>query len=285
MHPEDEHGHRRTLLRLRPLKSRAARAQRFRRGVYLLPSAFTMANMFCGYACIVYAMHGELATAAPFIGFAFVLDMLDGRVARMTGTTSAFGVEFDSLADVISFGVAPAILSFQWGLGRSVGSGGRPAFSSWRLRRAAGSLQHPVRTQDKRYFVGLPSPAAAAVPAATVFAYPAGFQGRFAALARAGMVLVPALLMVSTIRFAASRRSICSRGAAIRVLFLLGARARAARVRSPDHARWSWRTSIWPQRSSVSPASRHGRQDASHPSQGHQAAGGSAIYAGVRLSR
>ena len=77
---------------------------------------FTLANMFCGYACIVYAMRGELATAAPFIGFAIVLDMLDGRIARMTGTTSAFGVEFDSLADVISFGVAPAILSFQWGL-------------------------------------------------------------------------------------------------------------------------------------------------------------------------
>src|SRR3990170_4968700 len=87
-----------------------------RRGAYLLPSLFTMANMFCGYACIVYAMHGELSTAALFIGFAFVLDMLDGRIARMTGTTSAFGLEFDSLADVVSFGVAPAILSFTWGL-------------------------------------------------------------------------------------------------------------------------------------------------------------------------
>ena len=106
----DEHSHRRTLLRLRPLKSRPERARRFRRGVYLLPSMFTMANMFCGYACIVHAMRGEMSTAALFIGFAFVLDMLDGRIARMTGTTSAFGVEFDSLADVISFGVAPAIL-------------------------------------------------------------------------------------------------------------------------------------------------------------------------------
>src|SRR6186713_3377395 len=116
MHGEDEHGHRRTLLRLRPLKSRAARARRFRRGVYLLPSMFTMANMFCGYACIVHAMRGEMSTAALFIGFAFVLDMLDGRIARMTGTTSAFGVEFDSLADVISFGLAPAILTYAWGL-------------------------------------------------------------------------------------------------------------------------------------------------------------------------
>jgi CDP-diacylglycerol--serine O-phosphatidyltransferase len=62
---------------------------------------FTMANMFCGYACIVYAMRGDFVTAAPFIGFAIVLDMLDGRIARMTGTSTAFGVEFDSLADVI----------------------------------------------------------------------------------------------------------------------------------------------------------------------------------------
>jgi len=91
-------------------------ARRFRRGVYLLPSMFTLANMFSGYACIVYAMRGELERAAPLIGLAIIVDMLDGRVARMTGSTSQFGIEFDSLADVISFGVAPAILAFQWGL-------------------------------------------------------------------------------------------------------------------------------------------------------------------------
>src|SRR5262249_7080674 len=90
--------------------------RRLRRGVYLLPTLFTLGNMFCGYACIVYAMRGEYETAAPYIGFAIVLDMLDGRIARLTGTASDFGVEFDSLADVISFGVAPAILSFSWGL-------------------------------------------------------------------------------------------------------------------------------------------------------------------------
>ena len=72
--------------------------------------------MFCGYACVVYAMRGEFETAAPFIGIAVVLDMLDGRIARLTGTTSAFGREFDSLADVISFGMAPAMLAFRWGL-------------------------------------------------------------------------------------------------------------------------------------------------------------------------
>ena len=92
-----------------------------------------MANMFCGYACIVHSMRAsnaadradQLSTAALFIGFAFVLDALDGRIARMTGTTSAFGVEFDSLADIISFGMAPALLSFQWGL-VPLGRLGRP---------------------------------------------------------------------------------------------------------------------------------------------------------------
>ena len=68
--------------------------------MYLLPSLFTLGNMFCGYACVVYAMRGEFETAAPFIGFAIVLDMLDGRIARLTGTASDFGVQFDSLDDV-----------------------------------------------------------------------------------------------------------------------------------------------------------------------------------------
>src|SRR5262245_20806750 len=98
---------------LRPV---ARRTPPLRRGVSLLPGLFTLANMFCGYACIVYAMRRDFERAAPFIGIAILLDMLDGRIARLTGTASDFGVQFDSLADVISFGVAPAILSFAWGL-------------------------------------------------------------------------------------------------------------------------------------------------------------------------
>src|ERR1700682_4088113 len=90
--------------------------QRFRRGVYLLPSLLTLGNMFCGYQCIVYAMRNDYETAAPFIGFAMVLDMFDGAVARVTGTESDFGLQLDSLADIISFGMAPAILVFSWGL-------------------------------------------------------------------------------------------------------------------------------------------------------------------------
>ncbi|PYR33732.1 MAG: CDP-diacylglycerol--serine O-phosphatidyltransferase [Acidobacteria bacterium] len=180
------------------------RRNRLRRGVYLLPSLLTMGNMFCGYACVVYAMRGEYETAAPFIGFAIVLDMLDGRIARMTGTTSEFGVEFDSLADIISFGVAPAILSFAWGLsslGRLGWAAGFLFVAAAAMRLARFNIQSARPGGDKRYFVGLPSPAAAAIPAATVYAYPWGLYDYRAALPAIAMVIVPAALMVSTIRF------------------------------------------------------------------------------------
>jgi CDP-diacylglycerol--serine O-phosphatidyltransferase len=176
---------------------------RIRRGVALLPGLFTMANMFCGYACIVYSLRGDFETAAPFIGFAVVLDMLDGRIARMTGTASDFGVELDSLADVISFGVAPAILCFAWGLsplGRLGTFSGFVFVSAAAMRLARFNIQSAAGG-DKRYFVGMPSPAAAAIPAATVYVYPYGLHDYRAALPVLALVLVPALLMVSTIRF------------------------------------------------------------------------------------
>jgi CDP-diacylglycerol--serine O-phosphatidyltransferase len=206
MYPKKQgNGHAPRLRMLTPLRRRRrddSQPRGARRGVYLLPSLFTMANMFCGYACIVFSMRGEFGTAAPFIGFAIVLDMLDGRVARMTGATSEFGVEFDSLADVISFGLAPAILAFRWGLeplGRLGWAVGFLFVAAASVRLARFNIQSA--TQDKRYFAGLPSPAAAAVPAATVFAYPVGFQTTVHAVPVLAMVVVPALLMVSTIRF------------------------------------------------------------------------------------
>ncbi|MGE0450769.1 MAG: CDP-diacylglycerol--serine O-phosphatidyltransferase [Vicinamibacterales bacterium] len=195
--------------RLRFLRrSHDRRSLRARRGVALLPSLFTMGNMFCGYACIVYSLRGDFETAAPFIGIAIVLDMLDGRIARLTGTASAFGVELDSLADVISFGVAPAILSYAWGLeplGRLGAFSGFLYVSAAALRLARFNIQS-AGGGDKRYFVGMPSPAAAAIPASTVFLMSEfltsdGISDYRAALPVLAMVLLPALLMVSTIRF------------------------------------------------------------------------------------
>jgi CDP-diacylglycerol---serine O-phosphatidyltransferase len=187
---------------LDPLRRRTEmQRRRFRRGVYLLPSLFTVGNMFCGYACVAYAMRGDLETAAPFIGIAVVLDMLDGRIARLTGTTSAFGREFDSLADVVSFGMAPALLIFRWGLeplGRLGWAAGFVFVTAGAIRLARFNIQ---TNTDKRYFVGMPIPAAAAVPASTVFVYPYGLHDYTSALPALALMLVPAVLMVSTIRF------------------------------------------------------------------------------------
>ena len=182
---------------------RERRPLRARRGVSLLPSLFTMGNMFCGYACMVFAMRGDFESAAPYIGIAIVLDMLDGRIARLTGTASEFGVQLDSLADAISFGVAPAILASAWGLtplGRLGGAAGFMYVSAAVLRLARFNIQSAAGG-DKRYFVGLPSPAAAGLIAATVYAYPYGLHDYRAALPVLALVLGPALLMVSTIRF------------------------------------------------------------------------------------
>ena len=204
--PQPDAARRSRIRMLTPSRRRtdAVRRRRFRRGAYLLPSMFTMASMFCGYACIVYAMRGEFATAAPFIGWAIVADMFDGRIARMTGTESEFGVEFDSMADIISFGIAPAILSFAWGLaplGRLGWAVGFVFVAAAAIRLARFNIQTGSPSQDKRYFVGMPSPAAAGIPAATVYLYPYGFRTYAEALPVLAMVLVPAVLMVSTIRF------------------------------------------------------------------------------------
>jgi CDP-diacylglycerol--serine O-phosphatidyltransferase len=199
--------------------------RRFRRGVYLLPSLFTLGNMFCGYACIVYAMRGEYETAAPFIGFAIVLDILDGRIARLTGATSDFGLQFDSLADVISFGLAPAILSFSWGLsplGRLGWAAGFLFVTGAAMRLARFNIQ-AAGGGDKRYFVGMPSPAAAAVPASTVYAYPWGLYDYREALPALAMVLVPAVLMVSTIRFRSFKTIDLQARRPYRVLLLIAA--------------------------------------------------------------
>jgi CDP-diacylglycerol--serine O-phosphatidyltransferase len=138
---------------------------RMRRGAYLLPSLLTLGNLFCGYACVIFALRHAFEQAAMFIGFAIVLDMLDGRVARMTGTSSAFGVEFDSLADVISFGMAPAILSFAWGLqplGRLGWAVGFLFVSAAAIRLARFNIQTnvPGVTRPRRHA----EPAAAGVP-------------------------------------------------------------------------------------------------------------------------
>jgi CDP-diacylglycerol--serine O-phosphatidyltransferase len=141
-----------------------------RRGIYLLPNAFTTAALFAGFYAIVQAMNMNFDQAAVAVFVAMVLDGLDGRVARLTRTQSAFGAEYDSLADMVSFGAAPALVMYEWAL-RDLGKlGWIAAFvyvagAALRLARFNTLLE----VADKRWFTGLPSPSAAALVAGFVW--------------------------------------------------------------------------------------------------------------------
>jgi CDP-diacylglycerol--serine O-phosphatidyltransferase len=141
-----------------------------RRGIYLLPNLFTTAALFAGFYAIVQAMNGRFDQAAIAIFVAMVLDGLDGRVARLTKTQSAFGAEFDSLSDMVCFGAAPALVVYEWALLSMGKLGWAAAFlycagAALRLARFNTMLE----VADKRYFQGLPSPAAAALVAGFVW--------------------------------------------------------------------------------------------------------------------
>ncbi|MAM87817.1 MAG: CDP-diacylglycerol--serine O-phosphatidyltransferase [unclassified Hahellaceae] len=143
-----------------------------RRGVYLLPNLLTTASLFSGFYAIVAGMNGHFENAAIAIFVSMVLDGLDGRVARMTNTQSAFGAEYDSLSDMVAFGVAPALVAFSWVLSDLGKLGWIAAFiyvAGAALRLARFNTQ--IGSTDKRYFVGLPSPSAAAIVAGMVWVF------------------------------------------------------------------------------------------------------------------
>ena len=148
------------------------------------------------------SFHGRHEEAAPLIGWAIVLDLLDGRIARMTGTTSEFGAELDSLADAISFGVAPALLVYTWGLSGVPRAGWLAAFlfvMCGVLRLARFNVQKNV--VDGRFFVGLPIPAAAGQLAALVYCAPQITGARMSGLLILGLLVCLSFLMVSTFRY------------------------------------------------------------------------------------
>jgi CDP-diacylglycerol--serine O-phosphatidyltransferase len=140
------------------------------RGIYLLPNAFTTANLFCGFFAIVQAMNQRFEIAAIAIFVALVMDGMDGRVARMTNTQSAFGEQYDSLTDMVSFGVAPALIAYEWVL-KDLGKWGWLAafvFCAGAALRLA-RFNTNIASVDKRFFQGLPSPAAASLIAGFVW--------------------------------------------------------------------------------------------------------------------
>lgn len=184
--------------------------ERRRRGIYLLPNLFTTGGLFGGFYAIVAAMQDQYEIAAIAVFIAMILDSLDGRVARMTNTQTEFGAEYDSLADVISFGVAPALIIYQWSLehmrdwGASWGKVGWLAAFVYvacaALRLARFNTQ--IGTADKRYFTGIPSPAAAGLVVGTVWVFhDLTFQGRNLQILALLITLSSGLLMVSNVSY------------------------------------------------------------------------------------
>ena len=180
-----------------------------RRALATLPSLFTLANMLCGFAAILVSIRGQYTLAAVLIGLSVVFDITDGAVARLVGAVTPFGLQFDSLADLVSFGLAPALLAF------TLFSQGRDEWDTlgwvvcflWvacaaiRLARFNTTVDP---TADKRYFTGMPSPGAAGVVLASVFAFGDEMQGRDRLWVLL-VVAVPAILMVTNIRFRSFR--------------------------------------------------------------------------------
>ena len=179
-----------------------------KRGIYLLPSVLTTFGMFAGFYSIISSINGDFTIAAISILIAMMWDTLDGRVARLTNTQSDFGAEYDSLADLVSFGLAPALLVYQWSLYELGRFGWLAAFvylACAALRLARFNTQ--VGTADKRYFQGLPSPAAAGVIASMIWLKIwtfASFDSDVISMGYylgAGITILCGLLMVSNVRY------------------------------------------------------------------------------------
>jgi CDP-diacylglycerol--serine O-phosphatidyltransferase len=174
-----------------------------RRGIYLLPNLFTTGALFAGFFAIVMAMNGRFEHAASAIFVAMVLDGLDGRVARLTRTQSAFGAEYDSLSDMVSFGVAPALVMYSFALKGMGKLGWIAAFiycagAALRLARFNTMLE----VQDKRWFQGLPSPAAASMIAGLVWvAFDNHVAGHNINWPAWGLTVFAGITMVSNLRF------------------------------------------------------------------------------------
>ena len=180
------------------------------RGIFLLPSLFTTGALFAGFFAIISALQGDFAPAAIAILVAMVLDGLDGRVARLTDTQSDFGAEYDSLSDMVSFGVAPALIVYEWSLknvGEHAASWGKLGWLAAFVYTACCALRLArFNTQlgkaDKRFFQGLASPSAAAVMAGMVwFSRDLGISGRELMILAFSVTLITGMLMVSSLPY------------------------------------------------------------------------------------
>ena len=176
--------------------------KRLRRGTYALPSLLTIGNIMMGFYALICGLRGDFQRAALLIFAAALLDNLDGKLARLTGTESDFGREFDSLADVLTFGATPAVLTYLWGLG-DLGRIGWLVPLCYLVCTATRLARFNVQAKpmDSRYFVGLPAPAAACALGSILFFAPTGPYWRWGAAILIGALLVLGGLMLSTFRY------------------------------------------------------------------------------------
>jgi CDP-diacylglycerol---serine O-phosphatidyltransferase len=177
--------------------------ERRRKGIYILPNLFTTAALFAGFYAIVQGMNGQFDKACMFIFVAMVLDALDGRVARLTHTQSDFGAEFDSLSDMVSFGAAPALIMYEWALKPMGKWGWVAAFvyvagAALRLAR----FNTNIGVVDKRFFQGIPSPAAAALIVGMIWVLPDyQIRGEDVRWLAWGLTVFTGVTMVSNVRY------------------------------------------------------------------------------------
>ena len=178
-------------------------SENMRKGIYILPNLFTTGSLFAGFYSMVATMNGDFRTAAIWVLVSSIFDGLDGKVARLTGTSSKFGVEYDSLADLVSFGVAPGLLMFSWALKPFGRLGWLAAFLfvvCGALRLARFNVQ--VNTVESKRFVGLPIPAAASMVSATVLLfYHLNWESSYKRVAILILIYSLAFLMVSSVRY------------------------------------------------------------------------------------
>ncbi|MDA2927409.1 CDP-diacylglycerol--serine O-phosphatidyltransferase [Acidobacteria bacterium AH-259-G07] len=185
--------------------------RKLRRSVYLLPSVFTVGTIFAGFYAVISTLNGHYESAAVAIGIAVVLDGLDGRVARLANATSDFGLQLDSLADVISFGIAPAILIYSWGLGE-FGKFARFSTFVFLICGAMRLARFNVQLKDLKHFAGLPIPAGAGFVAATVHLFGEPPDSLFFKFYLVGITYLISFLMLSTIRYPSLKQLNLGRG-------------------------------------------------------------------------
>lgn len=186
-----------------PQEEKVEKTDSIKRGIYILPNLLTTGSLFAGFYSMVASLNGNFDVAALWIFASAIFDGLDGKVARMTGTTSKFGVEYDSLADLVAFGVTPGLMMYAWALKPFGRLGWLASFlfvACGALRLARFNVQ--VNTVESKRFVGLPIPAAASMVAATVLLFHHfGWPSSYKRLAIIALIYLLAFLMVSSFRY------------------------------------------------------------------------------------